>query len=353
MRNHLAAWLLALGITNMLHADTLVYVSDGGGQQIVVYQISEETGELKLIEKVDVQAGTGSLAVEPEHKFLFASLRSTSTLASYRIGSGGKLDPINATSLDPQANATYVSTDQQGKYLFSASYSGGRVAVHSIEDGKLSEQPLQTIDTAKTAHAAVVSGDNRWMFVPHVAPNVIYQFRLDKASGKLTPHEHANGGREGAGPRHLAIHPSQKFACSSDESGNSITLYSLDAETGLKPLQTLSTLPRDFDGKNSTADVKFHPSGKFVWVSNRGHDSLAGFRFDADQSQLTALGQTPTEKTPRSFDVSPSGKWLFGAGEGNGKLAVYRIDNASGKLEPLTSYNVGKSLSWVLAVERE
>ena len=353
MRNQLAALLLALGITNMVYADTLLYVSDGGGQKIVVYQLHEDSGKLTLIEQVDVQAGTGSLAVDPTRKFLFASLRSTSTLASYRIGPGGKLDPINTTSLDPQANATYVSTDREGKYLLTASYSGGRVAVHSIDDGKLSKEPLQTIDTAKTAHAAVVSGDNRWVFVPHVAPNAIYQFRLDETNGKLTAQKHAPGGREGAGPRHLAIHPSQKFSCSSDESGNSITLYSLDADTGLKPLQTLSTLPADFDGKNSTADVKFHPSGKFVWVSNRGHDSLAGFRFDADQGQLTSIGQTPTEKTPRSFDVSPSGKWLCAAGEGNGKLAVYRIDNASGKLGSPTSLNVGKSLSWVLAVERE
>ena len=93
-------------------------------------------------------------------------------------------------------------------------------------------------------------------------------------------------------------------------------------------MQTLSTLPADFTGSNTTAEVKVHPSGKFVWVSNRGHDSLAGFAID-ESGKLAALGQTPTEKTPRSFDFSPDGRYLFGAGEGSGKLAVYQIDIAA------------------------
>ena len=114
-------------------------------------------------------------------------------------------------------------------------------------------------------------------------------------------------------------------------------------------LVTLSTLPADFQGNNSTAEVKVHPNGKFVWVSNRGHDSLAGFRI-GDEGRLTAIGQTPTEKTPRSFDIDPSGRYAFGAGEGSGKLAVFAIDAASGELKRLHTYDVGQSLSWVMAV---
>jgi 6-phosphogluconolactonase len=184
-----------------------------------------------------------------------------------------------------------------------------------------------------------------------VEPNAIFQFRFDAATGKLSDAGRATGGQTGAGPRHLAIHPSQKFAFSSDETGNSITLYSLDAEEGLKPLKTISTLPDSFGGKNTTADVKVHSSGKFVWVSNRGHDSLAGYRFDESKAELTALGRTPTEKTPRSFDLDPTGKYLFAAGEGSGKLAAYKVDPATGKLEQTETYDVGKSLTWVLAVQ--
>src|SRR5262249_40568577 len=125
---------------------------------------------------------------------------------------------------------------------------------------------------------------------------------------------------------------------------------SFDPTTGLKPKQTLSTLPADFKATNSTAEVKIHPSGKFVWVSNRGHDSLAGFSIDS-AGKLTALGQTPTEKTPRSFDVEPDGDYVFGAGEGSGKLAVFRVKKDSGELTRIHTYDVGKSLTWVMAVK--
>lgn len=129
-----------------------------------------------------------------------------------------------------------------------------------------------------------------------------------------------------------------------------MTLYSLDSQSGLKPLQTVSTLPAGFSERNTTADVKVHPSGKFAWVSNRGHDSLAGFHFDAATAKLEAIGQTPTEKTPRSFDVEPSGKFLYAGGEGSGSLAAYRIDQATGALTRFETYNVGTSISWVATV---
>jgi len=107
-------------------------------------------------------------------------------------------------------------------------------------------------------------------------------------------------------------------------------------------------LPPDFQGQNTTADVKVHPNGKFVWVSNRGHDSLACFAIDSS-GELSAHQRTPTEKTPRSFEIDPSGRYAFGAGEGSGKLAVFQIDQDSGKLTRLQTYDVGKSLTWVLA----
>jgi 6-phosphogluconolactonase len=332
-------------------AETCVYVSDAGTQAIVLYHLDEATGKLKEVARTNVGTAPGSLAVNAQSRLLFASLRTNAEIGSYKIGEAGKLALIGKTELGSGANAAYVAADKNAHFLLAASYSAGRVTVHDIAaTGQLGGTPLQTIATAKTAHAAILSGDQKWLFVPHVQPNAIYQFRFDAKTGMLTQQEKAPGGKEGAGPRHLAIHPSQKFAFSSDESGNSVTLYSLDAEKGLKPLQTLSTLPDDFTGKNSTADVHVHPSGEFVWVSNRGHDSLAGFRFDATTAKLTALGQTPTEKTPRSFGLSPNGNWLFGAGEGSGKLATFAVDPKTGKLERKETTDVGKSLTWVTVV---
>ena len=245
-----------------------------------------------------------------------------------------------------------MSTDRTGRWLLSASYAAGKVVVHRLKDDGTIETPaLQTVPTAKTAHCIAQDRDNRFVFVPHVTPNAVFQFKLHADTGKLTEAGKVPGGTEKAGPRHLAFHPTQNLAFTSDEAGNSITAYAFDPQTGLKPMQTLSTLPTDFKGPNSTAEVKVHPSGKFVWVSNRGHDSLAGFTIDSGTGKLAALEQTPTEKTPRSFDIEPDGKYLFGAGEGSGKLAVYQVNPDTGKLTRLRTVDVGKSLTWVLAAK--
>lgn len=335
-----------------LQAETFVYVSLAPEQQIQVYRLDAAEGKLTPVETIDVNRSPGSLAVDPQKKFLFASLRSTSELASYQIDKAtGKLKHLSFVELPKGENAAFVGTDRSGRWLLSASYAAGKVVVHKIEpNGVLAYPAVQTVETAKTAHCIATSREGDFVFVPHVAPNAVYQFKLDAATGKLTEAGQASGGAEKAGPRHLAFHPKLSLAYSSDESGSSITAYRFDPAKGLKPEQTLSTLPSDFKGQNSTAEVKVHPSGKFVWVSNRGHDSLSGFSID-DTGKLTSIGQTPTEKTPRSFDIDPSGKFVLSAGEGSGKLAVYRVDLESGKLTRLHTYDVGQSLTWVMAVK--
>ena len=120
---------------------------------------------------------------------------------------------------------------------------------------------------------------------------------------------------------------------------------------GLESKQTLSTLPADFKGTNACAEIRLHPSNRFLYASNRGHDSIAGFRIDKETGALTSLGQTPTEKTPRSFDIDPSGKFLFAAGEASGKLAAYRVNEVSGTLQRTATYDVGKMPWWVMAVK--
>ncbi|MBY0522928.1 MAG: lactonase family protein [Gemmataceae bacterium] len=344
--------VLFLGTVMNLPADTFVYVSMAPEQKIQVYKLDAKDGKLTPVEALAVEGAPGSLGVDPQKKFLFASLRSNSTLASYRIDpTTGKLKLISTAQLPKGENAAFVGTDRTGRWLLSASYNAGKVVVHRLkEDGTIETPAVQTVETAKTAHCIAVDRENRYVLVPHVAPNAVFQFRLDPMTGKLTDAGKVAGGADKAGPRHLAYHPTQPMAFTSDESGNSITAYKFDSTAGLKAAQTLSTLPADFKGQNSTAEVKVHPSGKFVWVSNRGHDSLAGFAIDK-AGKLSAIGQTPTEKTPRSFDVDPDGRYVFGAGEGSGKLAVFQVDPDSGKLTRVHTYDVGKSLAWVLAVK--
>jgi 6-phosphogluconolactonase len=348
----LLATLLFVGSVMSCQADTFLYVSMAPEQKIRVYRLEPKQGKLTAMTDATVEGAPGSLGVDPLTKFLFASLRTNSTLASFQIDpTTGKLKHLSTAPLGKDENAAFVGTDRTGRWLISASYAAGKVVVHRVDDnGSIQTSPVQTVTTAKTAHAFATDRDNRWVFVPHVTPNAVFQFRFDAATGKLTEAGKAPGGTAKAGPRHLAFHPSLDMAFTSDEQGSSITAYRFDSSSGLKPVQTLSTLPADFKGKNTTAEVKVHPGGKFVWVSNRGHDSLAGFAIDP-AGKLTSMGQTPTEKTPRSFDIDPDGRYLFGAGEGTGKLAVYRVDGDSGQLTRLYTQDVGKSLTWVKAVK--
>ncbi|MCI0739417.1 MAG: lactonase family protein [Gemmataceae bacterium] len=342
-----------LGAAMSANAETFVYVSKAPEQKIQIFRLDPADGKLTAVNAVAVEGTPGAIAIDPKRQFLFVSCRSTSTLSSFRIDPAtGNLRDVGTAALPAGENAAFVGTDRTGRWLISASYAAGKVVVHRVgDDGKIETPSVQTVATAKTAHAFATDPDNRWVFVPHVAPNAIFQFRLDAATGKLKEAGKAPGGKEKAGPRHLAFHRNLAMAFSSDEEGSSITAYQFEPKTGLKPVQTLSTLPADFKGKNTTAEVKVHPSGKYVWVSNRGHDSLAGFAVEEKTGKLIALGQTPTEKTPRSFDIEPDGRYVFGAGEGSGKLAVYRVDIASGRLERLHTYEVGKSLTWVQSVK--
>jgi 6-phosphogluconolactonase len=335
-----------------LDAATFVYVSMAPEQKIQIFTLDSKTGKLMPVDAVAVDGAPGALGVDPHKKFLFASLRTTSSLASFQIDTKtGKLKQLSVAALPKGENAAFVGTDRSGRWLLSASYAAGKVVVHKLgDDGAIQTPAVQTVATEKTAHATVLDPGNRFVFVPHVTPNAIFQFQLDAMTGKLTAAGKTPGGKPKAGPRHLAFHPKLDMAFSSDEEGSSITAYRFDAQSGLKPVQTLSTLPEDFTGKNTTAEVKVHPSGKYVWVSNRGHDSLAAFAID-ETGKLSPRGQTPTEKTPRSFDVDPDGRFVLGAGEGSGKLASYRVQ-ANGDLRRIGTDDVGKSLTWVMIVKQ-
>jgi 6-phosphogluconolactonase len=247
----------------------------------------------------------------------------------------------------------HLATDATGRFLFAAYYVDGKVTVHAIgADGRPSDKPVQSIPTADKAHAIVPDPSNRFVFVPHTGANAIFQFTFDATTGRLTANHPAKVETpKKTGPRHLTFHPSKPIAYVANEQGSSVTAYDLDAKAGtLSPRQTLSTLPKEWQGVNACAELKVHPSGRFLYVSNRGHDSIAGFTLD-DDGKMTTLGQTPTEKTPRSFDIDPSGQFLYAAGEGSGKLATHQIDAKTGALNLVKTREVGKTPWWVLAVE--
>ena len=328
------------------------YIAVGGGEKILTFKMTPENGELQLLRELTLGGAPGPLAVDPTQRLLYAGLRSTREIVSFRIApQDGDLSAFgNAVSLD--ADPCYLSTDRRGRFLLSAFYGAGKVMVHHIGgDGAVESEPVGSYTTAEHAHCIQTDPSNRFAFVPHtVGPNLIFQFKFDADTGKLTPNRVPRVIPDaGAGPRHYTFHPTQDFVYFSNEQGCSVTAYRFDPRDGtLAPIQTLSTLPSAYSGENTCAQIHIHPSGRFLYVSNRGHDSIACFSVDGASGRLALIGQQPTEPIPRTFGLEPVGRYLYAAGQGSGRLAAYQIDGQTGALSQVGIYPTGERPMWVM-----
>jgi 6-phosphogluconolactonase len=352
MRSLLPLLLILAGPT-LCRAETFAYVSLAKDKQVAVYKLEATTGVLTHVANAACEGEPAALVANPARTLLFASLRPEGKLVAFRIDRAtGTLAHVN--TIDAGLDPAHLSTDKAGRFLLAAYYVAAKVTVHAIErDGSLRPRPVQSIATAEKAHAILLDPSNRIALVPHTGPNAIFQFLFDGATGKLTPAKLPRSDRpEKTGPRHVVFHPRLDIVYIDNEQGGSVTAYQFDpAGSSLIPLQTISTLPTDFRQTNACAEIKLHSTGKFLYVSNRGHDSIARFAVDERNGQLMALGQTPTEKTPRSFDLDPAGKFLFVCGEATDRLAAYHVDQATGDLTPAATYSVGKTPWWVTVLE--
>lgn len=331
----------------------VAYIAIGGDEKLLRFDMNPTDGALTLQEEIKLAGAPGPLAVDPTQTFLYVGLRSTCRLVSFQIEQAtGRLHPFGEpVTLD--TDPCYLSTDQTGRYLLGAYYRGGKATVHPIAaKGELGPEAVCTVTTMPYAHCIRTDPTNRFVFLPHVAEsNVIVQLRFDAATGQLTPNSPAQvTPPPGTGPRHYVYHPTKAIVYFSNEQGGSVTGYHLDPTQGtLTPFQTLSTLPTGFTGSNTCAKIQIHPAGRFLYVSNRGHDSIAGFAIDGN-GYLTALGQQPAEPTPRAFGLDPTGNFLYASGQGSGKLTAYRIDQANGRLQALATYTVGERPMWVMVL---
>jgi 6-phosphogluconolactonase len=330
----------------------LVICSAAQDKKLVLFRLNKPDGVLEPAGSVATPGEPGALAMTPDGKRLMVALRSTGQLMGLRLESNTGL-PVATNVVDAGADPAQISIDATGRFLFTAYYVAGKVSVHSIaEDGAISSQPLQEIPTLERAHAIVASPSGQQWYVPHTGPNTIFQFDWDVATSRLASHDPPRVDRPAStGPRHMVWHPSRPIAYTSDEQGMSVTPYRVDERGTLAPGKSAPTLDRKFDGHHSTAEIKVHPSGRFVYCSNRGPDSLAILSVDTTGDSLSLVGTHPTEKTPRSFDIDASGRWLLSAGEASGQLRVSRIDADTGRLTDVGRYAVGPRLWWVLVVE--
>jgi 6-phosphogluconolactonase len=257
----------------------------------------------------------------------------------------------------------HLEVDRSGKWLFVANYGGGSIAAFPVQaDGKLGEASAffqhegKSVNAARQsgphAHATVVSPDNKFVLAADLGLDKVFAYRLDATAGLVAGDPPFSAIKPGSGPRHLAFRPDGKFAYVLNEMLSSVGAYSYDAARGtLAEVQTLSTLPEGFSGDNSGAEIATHPTGKFLYTSNRGHDSIAIFRIDAANGTLTPAGHVSTQgKTPRGFGIDPSGAFLVAGNQNSGTVVIFRIDQQTGGLTPTgTTLQVGSPVNVVFS----
>ena len=310
-------------------------------------------GQVQRRGEASCAAEPACMSISQDRRTLYVAYRSTGQLAAFRVhGMTGQLTRLNvvAGGSDP----AYLLPDRSGRYLLSAYYESHKVVVHPLDpEGGIGMDPVQTVLTAEKAHGIAISRNNQRVYVSHTGADRIYQFLLDETTGKLAANRPAFVKTPtGEHPRHITLHPTGRWAYVSNEASDSLGVFEVAPETGLlRRKQTLSTLPPGFAGEaNATARCEMTPNGKFVYVSNRGHDSIACFGLDQATGRARLLGIVPTEKTPRSFTIDPAGKYLYAAGQSSGKVAAFEI-LATGQLQRLATLEAGSVPWWVLAVD--
>lgn len=329
--------------------------TEGGG--IPVCELDLDSGKLSPPHIAAQTVNPSFLAIHPSRKFLYAvgevsqlDGKKTGGVSAFAIDhASGGLTRINQQS-SGGAGPCYLVVDATGKNVLVANYGGGSVACLPINsDGSLRpatsfiQHHGSSVDRSRQegphAHSINLDPHNRFAIVADLGLDKLLVYRFDPAKGSLTPNDPPSTSLPaGGGPRHFAFHPDGRHAYANNEMSSTVSALAYDAERGvLSELQTISTLPEPTPG-NSTAETRVHPNGKFVYVSNRGHDSIAIFAVEPGSGKLTPIGHEPTRgKTPRNFNIDPSGRYLLAANQDSGNVVAFRIDQQTGKLAPTGS----------------
>ena len=336
-----------------------VYVTVSGEDRIARFAMDEASGALAPRDDVPLGGRPAYTAVHPSRRWMYVARKDARQVTTFRIDAAdGALAEVGHLPIG--SDPAYLATDRAGRFLFSASYFDGVVGVHRIgEDGAVTGDPIEWRHTGMRAHSMEADPGNRFVFVPHICsedgPNAIFQFRFDAATGRLTPNEPDRCAPPGPdGPRHGVFHPALPLLYVSHEQGSSSGVYALDPARGtLTHRQTVSTLPAGWTGENKTSQIRLTPDARFLYVPNRGHDSIAGFAVQPGSGLLTALGQTEAEHIPRALQVDPAGRFLLSAGHASGRLATYRIHGESGRLERIATRDLGAVPMWITILPGE
>ncbi len=330
-------WMMYIG-TYTTHGSKGIYVShyDAAGNAMTP-KLAAETSNPSF------------LAIDANRRYLYAvNENPQGTVSAFSIDrASGTLKALNSVS-SKGSGPCHLTLDHTGKWLFVANYDNGRVAMFPVKgDGSLGEASdtkqhqgssvNKERQSGPHAHMVALSPDNRFLLVPDLGLDQVVVYRFDAAKGSLAPNDPPFiKTAAGFGPRHLAFGKGAHFLYVLGEMAASVAVFRYDAAHGSgEPLQTISMLPADFAGAKSGAEITVDASGKFLYASNRGHDSIAVFRIDAAKGTLTAVDRASIQgKTPRNFAIDPSGAYLLAAGQDSGKITRFHIDPRGGALTP-------------------
>ncbi len=330
------------------------YTAKTNSKGIYAFHFDTATGQLTAIGVAAETPDPSWVVVHPSGKYAYAANEAgkASTVSAFAVDAkNGKLTLLNqipALGEDP----CYLSFDKTGKYVLVANYSSGTIAVFPVlADGRLGEHTALVKDEGATgpnkerqeaphAHWIGVTPGNLFAFVADLGLDEIMMYRFDANKGSLVPHEPAFATLDpGAGPRHIAIHPNGRFVYAANELKSTVTVFSSAAQKKNQPYlvlkQQVSLLPQNFSGRNDAAEIAVHPNGKFLYASNRGHDSIAVFAIDEANGTLTSVADVSTGgKEPRHFAIDPTGKYLLAENQFSNNIVVFKIDPTTGGLTP-------------------
>ena len=371
MKAPVLAALLSLASSVPVLAGTFVYVSNAEDGDIGMYTLQAD-GSLQPGQHFKAEKLVMPMAVSPDKRFLIAAVRSKPFQAySYSIDkSSGALNLVGTGTL--AESYPYIVLDRSGRFLLGASYGANQVGVNPVgADGRVGE-PLQVLPTARNAHSIRTDNTNRFVFVPHLGTDQVFQFLFDEKSGRLS----ANTPpvlplKQGSGPRHLIVSSDNRFVYLLNELTGMVTTLSLDPNAGtLKELDSVSVLPPDTKlvpgvprgavgtpGANQAprntandiwaSDLHLTPNGRLLYAAERTSSTLGAFRVDTASGKLTYLGSTSTEKQPRGFNIDPTGRFVVVSGEQSDTISSYVIDAETGALKLIGRYPTGKGANWV------
>jgi 6-phosphogluconolactonase len=322
---------------------------NGHGTGISTYRMDPRTGVWEQRSAIKGITNPSFLALHPNGKLLYCVHGGSGQgISSFTIApDSGALTYLN-TQPSGGTNPVHLSIHPSGSCLVVANYTGGTVALLPIAQGGTVQPPGSVLELTGAPgpdpveqpgphpHDIPLDPSGQFAVVPDKGLDRVFVFRLDTAQGNLIPTEQQSvQSQPGAGPRHAALHPSAPYLYLINELDSTVTAYGFESDNGaLTELQVLTSLPEDFDGRSTGAEIAVAPSGNFVYASNRGHDSIVIFAVDPSSGKLTTVGWEPTQgRQPRHFALDPSGSFLYAANQASDSITTFAVDQTRGTLK--------------------